>query len=69
MAAPRPRCLAPMEYRSSVGDPDPRCHRPAGHEAGGTRASRRHLSRAAYENEKRRSRRNRRRWPRYGQAA
>ena len=62
--ADRPRCLAPMEYRSSVEDPDPACHRPKGHERGGTRAARRHLSRVAYLNEQERSRRNRNRYAR-----
>lgn len=56
-----PRCLAPMRYSTVTEDPDPRCHRPAGHDAKepATRASLRHLSRVAYLNELARSRRNR----------
>lgn len=55
----QPRCLAPMQYRSSSGDPDPVCWRPKGHDAKDppTRASLRHLSRVAYLNELARSRR------------
>lgn len=54
----KPRCLAPMQYRSPSGDPDPVCWRPRGHEQrGGTRAAKRHLSRTAYLNELARGRR------------
>lgn len=60
--ADRPRCLEPMRRWSTESDPDPACHRPRGHEQGGTRASRRHLSRAAYLNEQARSRKNRGRY-------
>jgi hypothetical protein len=53
-----------MAYRSSTGDADPVCYRPEGHESGGTRAARRHLSRTAYLNEQRRSQKNRHRYRR-----
>jgi len=57
-----PRCLEPMEYRSSTGDADPVCWRPKGHGERGTRAARRHLSRTAFLNELARSKKNRGRY-------
>jgi hypothetical protein len=53
----RPRCLAPVGYRSSAGDPDPVCWRVKGHAEREEAAGRpvRHLSRRAYLNELARS--------------
>lgn len=60
MSPDGPRCLHPMQRHGPESDPDPVCWRPKGHESrGGTNAAKRHLSRRAYLNERRRRQENR----------